>query len=92
MNVDKITFDLSLSEGSKNIEVPLLLARGYSKRRVIELFEKLQEEGFGVFDRGKKGRSNIAKFIPNNNCPKEYTMKFIIKKRGRPRKMMKGEK
>ena len=83
-----ITFNLKLPAGSNEVEIPLLLARGYEKPKIIELFEKLQEEGFGDFFRGKQGRGNVGKFTPNDKCPEEYTMEFIVKKKGRPKKVL----
>jgi len=86
----RITFNLSLPSASKEITAPLMLARGYERKKILELFEKLQEEGFGKFDRGRQGRGNVAKFIPNDICPEEYTMEFVLKKRGRPKKLLEG--
>lgn len=83
-----VTFNISLNIASKEITTPLMLARGYEKKRILELFERLQEEGFGDFDRGTQGRGNVAKFIPNDICPTEYTMDFVLKKRGRPKKLL----
>jgi len=87
-NSINITFDLTLPAGSEEIPIPLMLARGYNKQKSLELFEKLQEEGFGSFFRGKQGRGNVGSFTPNEKCPTEYTMTFIIKKKGRPKKLL----
>ena len=83
-----ITFDLKLPAYSEEIQIPLMLARGYDKVKIIELFERLQVEGYGEFFRGKQGRGNVGKFTPNDKCPEEYTMTFIIKKKGRPKKLL----
>ena len=87
-NKIEITFNLKLSAASNKIEIPLMLARGYPKLKVIELFSKLEEEGYGEFFRGTQGRGNVGCFTPNEKCPEEYTMTFILKNKGRPKKIL----
>jgi len=89
MNKDiKVIFNIAPHATSKEITIDLMLARGYEKKKALDLFIKLQEEGFGIFDKGKQGRGKVAKFIPNDKCPTEYTMIFVLKKRGRPKKKL----
>jgi len=85
---ETINFDLSLPEDWDELPIPLMLARGYRRQHVVSCFEKLQELGYGKFERGSQGRGNVAKFVPNNKCPNEYSMFFTKKKRGRPRKVI----
>lgn len=83
-----ITFNLRLPSGSDKLELPLMLARGYKRQKIVELFEHLQEKGYGNFFRGNQGRGNVGMFTPNDNCPNEYTMEFVLKKTGRPKKVL----
>ena len=83
-----VEFDLQLPINQKELQMPLLLARGYNKANVIECFTDLERNGYGTFIRGSRGKGKFGKFIPNDNCPKQYYMSFEAKRRGRKRKMI----
>jgi len=87
---NSVEFDLRLPTNSKKLEVPLMQARGYEKPKVIRLFQKLQEDCYGEFFRGSRGRGNVGYFVPNDKCPEIYTMVFVTKKRGRPKVTLEG--
>lgn len=83
-----ITFDLQLPYNQKDLSLDLMLARQYNKKHIVACFEELDQKGFGVFDRGARGRGYWAKFTPNETCPKSYTLTFEIKKRGKKKKTL----
>ena len=84
----KLIFNLALPFNQKELPIPLMLARGYSKPDVIACFEILEASDFGIFDRGAQGRGNVGKFIPNEKFPQEYMIEFDIKKPGRPKRLL----
>ena len=75
-----ILFNLELPFDKKELSVPLLLARKYSRKDIVACFVEMQEKGFGIFLRGSQGRNNFGKFIPNDKMPKSYLMIMALKK------------
>jgi hypothetical protein len=84
MKIEKqVTFDLS---AETEITLPELTEKGYVRKHITALFEKLEAEGFGQYIKGKQGRGQSARFIKNENCPEKYLLILEQKRRGRPSK------
>lgn len=56
------------------LTTPKLLEKNYSRPHIIQLFEELHKKGFGTYTPGKRGKGCFSRFVPNENCPKEYTL------------------
>ena len=88
-NEREVKFNLALPYNQSKLPISLMLARGYLKPDIIACFEELQNNNFGAFDRGSQGKGHIGTFIPNDLMPQEYSIVFEIKKRGRPKQLIK---
>ncbi len=86
---NKIVFDLTLPVEQKELDLRLLEAKGYIRDNIKTCFEELEAKGFGIYKRGGLGRGNVAKFYPNDDCPKQYTILVELKKTGRIKKLIK---
>lgn len=64
--------------------LPDLVAKGYKRLEVLQLFEELENNKLGVYIRGTRGKGKCSKFIPGKFCPKTYSIQvseaFIPKK------------
>jgi len=65
---------------SKEMSIPLFIKSGYSRHEVEILFEKLEEGGFGTYQRGKAGRNGAAKFVTNESCPDKFVLVLKVKR------------
>lgn len=86
-----VNFNLTLPYNQKELPISLMLARGYTKQDIIACFSCLEKCGFGIFDHGSQGKGHFGKFIPNDKIPQEYIISFEIKKRGRPKLLIKDK-
>ena len=68
------TIDFELS---KEMTMPSMVGKGYRRKEVISLFEKLEELQYGEYVKGKRGGSP-TKFISNDDCPASFTMIFKV--------------
>jgi len=87
--IRKVIFNLNLSFNQKELSIALMLARNYAKQDIIDCFVELEKNNFGIFNRGSQGKGHFGKFIPNDKMPQEYSIDFLIKKRGRPKTLIK---
>lgn len=79
----KVTFDLTSDSGE--ILLPNLIEEGHVRAHVLSLFKTLEEQNFGEFKPGTRGRGQSSRFIKNENCPDEFDLCLIEKKKGRRR-------
>lgn len=56
------------------LTMPMLLKLGHLRQHITQLFEELDKKGFGNYIPGKRGKGNCARFVPNESCPKTYTV------------------
>ncbi len=84
----KVEFNLNTESESGEVSLPDLRDKGHSRNHIILLFQKLEEEGFGEFRPGARGRGMCALFLKNEKCPENYTLVIEEKPRGRHRKVV----
>ena len=63
-----VTFNLLKDK----LNMTAMVELGYARDEVSILFQKLQEASFGQHVLGKRGRSGVEKFIPNDLCPEIF--------------------
>lgn len=84
----KVDFNLKTDSDSGEVLLPYLREKGYSRNHIILLFQALENEGFGEFRPGARGRGMCALFIKNEKCPENYTLVIEEKPRGRRPKLV----
>ena len=90
-NERPVKFNLTLPFNQNELPISLMLARGYSKSDIVSCFVELENNNFGVFDRGSQGKGHFGKFIPNGKIPQEYSLIFEVKKKGRPKLLIRNK-
>lgn len=73
MNLEElvsIKFDIN----GEMLTTPNLLEKKYNRAHIIQLFEELHKKGYGIYTPGKRGKGCFSRFVPNENCPKTYTL------------------
>ncbi|MFZ4768628.1 MAG: hypothetical protein ACOYLO_00510 [Ferruginibacter sp.] len=65
---------------SKEMSMPEMLKIGYARQEIDKLFEKLEESGFGIYQKGKLGRNGAAKFVSNEKCPDKFAVTIKVKR------------
>ena len=56
--------------------MPQMVLLHYGRHEVEALFQTLQNDGFGEYIKGARGRNGCAKFIANDKCPETYEISF----------------
>jgi len=57
-----------------SLTMPELLKAGYRREDIIKLFETLENNNFGVFHKGKRGKGCCSFFEKNEKCPNEFVV------------------
>jgi len=69
--MEEIKFNLQNTE----LTMPELLKAGYRREDITNLFETLQNKGFGTYHKGKRGKGCCARFEKNESCPNEFVIR-----------------
>lgn len=77
----KVMFNLN--SASDEIRLPSLVEEGHVRAHILSLFKTLAEKGFGEFKLGTRGRGQSSRLIKNKNCPKEFALPLLEKRRSR---------
>ena len=63
------------------ITLPSLIKKGFQRAEIMALFEELQAQGFGLYNKGTRGKSNYASFEFFIDLPGDtYRMTFSVQK------------
>ena len=72
-------------ELTDKMSLPVLVGKGYQRTEVEALFEELEKAGYGLYSRGRRGRTGAATFEAfydgfSPRMPVTFTMTFKVKR------------
>lgn len=71
------TIEFSLT---KEMRLADLVEKGYQRKEVEALFQTMQENGLGVYEKGRLGRGCSGKFICNDGFPEKCTIVMQVRR------------